>query len=67
MPNPRKNEKKSKFISRCIPEVMKEGYKQNQSIAICESKWSERKRKAKASIDIGNNDEILIDDSEDNV
>lgn len=36
-----KGENKSEFISRCIAIEMKNGHPQDQSIAICSSKWME--------------------------
>lgn len=46
MPTPRKDEKKSEFISRCIEYVVeKEGKKQEQAVAICHSIWKNKKEK----------------------
>lgn len=39
MPKPRKGEKRSKFLSRCISDVTKEGKKRDQAIAQCISVW----------------------------
>jgi hypothetical protein len=44
MPTPRKGEKKNKFMSRCISDVMGEGKEQKQAIAICFSLWSEHEK-----------------------
>ncbi len=44
MPKPKPNEKKKDFMYRCVPEVIKEGYKNDQAIAIC-SKYYENKSK----------------------
>lgn len=46
MPNPGKNESHDKYISRCIPIVLKEGTAkdQDQAVAICNSIWSEDKK-----------------------
>jgi hypothetical protein len=41
MPKPRKGEKQGKFMSRCVPAVVKEGKKQKQAVAICLSMWRE--------------------------
>lgn len=46
MPTPRKGEKQSNFISRCIKYVVdKEGKNQEQAAAICYSIWKNKKRK----------------------
>lgn len=45
MPTPRRNERESDFMSRCIPEVMGEGKPQGQAIAQCQSMWDNRKKK----------------------
>jgi hypothetical protein len=42
---PRKNETQDEFISRCIGEEIKNGHEQAQAVAICYSKWKERRRK----------------------
>ena len=44
MPTPKANEKKKDFMYRCVPEVIKEGYKSEQAIAIC-SKYFENRSK----------------------
>lgn len=43
MPNPKKNEKKEDFISRCVSseEAQKTFPDQKQRVAFCYSKWSE--------------------------
>jgi len=41
MPKPRKKETKSKFMSRCISDVVKEGKKQDQAIAQCLGVWGD--------------------------
>jgi SPP1 gp7 family putative phage head morphogenesis protein len=41
MPTPTKTETKSRFVSRCIPEVMAEGRGRKQSMAICYSLWAQ--------------------------
>jgi nicotinamide riboside kinase len=45
MPSPRKKESKNSFISRCIRQLRSENYKQDQAVAICESKWENRNKK----------------------
>jgi len=60
MPNPRKNEKKKEYISRCIPQVIKEGKEQDQAIAICYSMWKEHEKSSKATITYKDGDEELI-------
>jgi hypothetical protein len=42
---PRKNETQDEFISRCVGEEISSGYEQAQAVAICYSKWKERRRK----------------------
>ena len=44
---PRKDETKEKFISRCIPIIVKEGTKPNQAAAICYSMWRHTKEATK--------------------
>lgn len=44
MPTPKRNEDKSDFISRCIPELVGEGKKQDQAIAQCHSIWRQNKK-----------------------
>jgi hypothetical protein len=41
---PRKNEDKEEFISRCVAAEVAAGYEQTQAVAICYSKWKERKQ-----------------------
>ena len=45
MPIPHKNEKRSDFISRCIPQLRDEGKPQDQAIAQCHSIWTQDKKK----------------------
>lgn len=42
---PGKNETQEEFISRCVGEEIKRGHEQAQAVAICYSKWKERRRK----------------------
>lgn len=35
MPKPNKGESQEEFVGRCIPQLVKEGKSQAQSIAIC--------------------------------
>jgi hypothetical protein len=46
MPNPRPNESKADFVSRCIPEVLAEGTAKDsaQATAICYSMYEEHKK-----------------------
>ena len=37
MPKVKENEGRTEFVRRCIPEVMQEGKKTEQAIAICHS------------------------------
>ena len=47
MPTPRKNEKKDKFISRCMSdsEAKKSFPDQDQRVAFCFSEWKRSKKK----------------------
>jgi len=42
MPVPRSNENEQEFISRCIPELIKENKDQEQATAICYSIWEQK-------------------------
>ena len=44
MPKPKPNEKKKDFMFRCVPEVIKEGYKSDQAIAQCSSVYENRNK-----------------------
>lgn len=44
---PRKNESKEEFVQRCIGEEIGRGHEQSQAVAICYSKWRERKEYTK--------------------
>ncbi len=46
MPVPRKGEKRRAFISRCVPQVIREGKEPSQANAICHSLFSNRKKDA---------------------
>ena len=39
---PGESETESEFIGRCIPAMIGEGYEQDQAVAVCYSKWSDR-------------------------
>jgi nitrogen regulatory protein PII-like uncharacterized protein len=41
MPKPRKGETRSKFMGRCISDVINEGKKRDQAIAQCINVWKE--------------------------
>jgi len=43
MPQPNSNEDEETFMNRCIPQLIAEGRPRNQAIAICLSKWRNRK------------------------
>ena len=51
MPKPKKGEKQSKFMKRCISSVMGEGKDQKQAIAICFSLWGAHEQAEMASED----------------
>ena len=48
MPYPEKGEDEKKFLRRCIPETINEGYKNKQSVAICYSKYRSHGTEAKS-------------------
>ncbi len=50
MPAVKKGESKEKYLSRCIPVVMKEGGKggQNHAIAKCEGMYKEAQKRKRA-------------------
>lgn len=64
MPNPGKTEKKSEFISRCVPMLMDEGKTQDQALGQCYGVWKQAKEKAGMSANLGNGDEIICLDDE---
>ena len=45
MPEPRPDESRESYMKRCVPQVKKEGKKQDQALAICFSYWRKRKKK----------------------
>jgi hypothetical protein len=65
MPIPIKNEKKSHYIARCVKEVMSEGADQKAALGKCCGMFEEHKKKANASIIVGE-EEILIFDTDEN-
>ncbi len=42
MPSVKKGEKRNDYVSRCVPEVMKEGRTQRQAVGKCEGMYSGR-------------------------
>lgn len=52
MPNPKKGEKQKDFVSRCIPEVLKDktASDQTQAAAICYSMYKEAKKASKEKL-----------------
>ena len=68
IPSPKKQGKKSDFISRCASDsVMDKEYPDaKQRVAICYSKWTNKKKKAVVSIQLEGDDEIIFlsEDSE---
>ena len=50
MPTPYPNEKKDKFIARCLsfPDMQK--YDSSQRAAICYSKWDQHKKKSRSRL-----------------
>ena len=61
LPTPNDKEKKSDFIARCMgnPTINKDFKDQKQKAAVCYSQYEKAKKKAKASIEFGD-DEIII-------
>lgn len=57
MPSVRENETKSKYLSRCIPMLIKEGKSQDQAVAQCLSMFRQ-KWKAKG-VDFKDDDEMM--------
>ena len=51
MPKPKAGETRKDFMMRCIPEVIKEGKKRNQAIAICSSYYEKKDTWHTSSID----------------
>ena len=53
LPNPKKGEDKSSFVSRCIAFVKRENSKipNDQASAMCYSKWDSSKKETKSSDD----------------
>lgn len=51
MPAVKKGEKRGDYVGRCVPEVMKEGRTQKQSVGKCEgmynSRWGQKGGKKK--------------------
>jgi hypothetical protein len=43
--SPGKNETQDEFISRCVSTEVSAGKEQAQAVAICYSKWKDRRRK----------------------
>lgn len=61
LPNPKKQEKRSEFVSRCIgdDQTAKDFPDQKQRIAICYSQWDKAKKEATATVGMGDN-EVLF-------
>ena len=62
IPSPNKGEGKDKFMSRCMgnPTMNKEYSDNKQRYAVCQSKWSEKKKRSKGSYEVGG-EEFLLD------
>jgi len=67
IPKPRKMEKKSDFISRCMGDtVMNKDYKeQKQRAAVCYSTWERKKAKASYCITVGSEEYIAYSEESD--
>jgi len=61
LPHPRDKEKKSEFVSRCMSEISsdKTFKTPQQKVAVCYSQFEQAKASAEASVDLGN-DEMLV-------
>lgn len=44
MPDPKKYDKKSEFMSACVSTAVKEGRDQDQAVAMCLSMWKNRNK-----------------------
>jgi co-chaperonin GroES (HSP10) len=61
IPEPTKKQSKKEFISQCMgnPTMNKEFPDQAQRFAVCNTKWDDKKKGAKAEVKIGG-DELIF-------
>lgn len=60
IPSPRKLEKKTDFISRCMGDkVMNKEYEQDQRYAICLNKWKDKKKAAVYAFSMGGEEYVM--------
>lgn len=50
MPTPRKDESRADYMKRCVPEVIGEGKKPDQAVAMCSAFWEDRSVRKQVSI-----------------
>jgi len=62
IPSPDKGDSKKKFLERCManPTMNKEFKDSSQRYAVCQTKWKEKKKKAKGAVSFADGDEILF-------
>ena len=65
LPSPNDKEKRSDFVSRCVlSEVVKKDFKsQDQGVAVCYDQYEKAKKKAKASVQVGDDEMLIMDAS----
>ena len=65
--NPRKDETRSEFVSRCVPIEVDAGKPQKQAVAICFDVWRRSRRENGAYMDVtisGKKHELLVLDNQ---
>lgn len=65
MPQPNKGEHQKDFITRCIKELLNEGKEQDQSYAICISKWENKMDSQEPITNIGFDYDGTLDSKKD--
>lgn len=60
IPQPKKNEKQSDYMGRCMEFMVDEKYKQKQKVAICLNTFNRPKNKAKAEIELDIKDPDIL-------
>lgn len=61
MPEVKKGQSKNSFISECVQKVMKEGKSQKEALGQCYGMWEQKKKKSKAVVNEGLDDESLLE------
>jgi hypothetical protein len=59
MPKPMAGEPRNEYMSRCVPEVMKEGLTQEQAVGKCEGMFSHAEKLTKVNKSIQNIDRLI--------